>query len=350
MSKVKFYKEIGSIAGPYSPNSFYAIRTGSGFDLKLSDLTGQVLHDINSLKKENLDFLEARLKTYVQSRGQGLLTNGYGLLKDNTNFSNFTFDPSDAVAGYGMFKTGVVSFDKAIDEFIAVNPERTYEFSFYAKSSKVGTNNLTYAYVSCYDLDQEIILPYHTPIENFKAVDVNVAAKTITIDPVDRDRFNTWFDRFRLTTQPLAISNPDYSSKTGFKYPYNTYTRDMYCSMFQYRNTAYDASTGVWSKIPFAATGTSLKPGMSLAICHAGGTYTYLFSQSFVRTGQVISINTELANHPLPAVWTRYVARFRAGALVRAGTALIKVGWLLNRSDNGGNESALSAIEFKEVG
>lgn len=47
MSDLKLYKEIGSVPDDLGPDSIYAIRTGSGFDLYMTDTTGSVAYKIN---------------------------------------------------------------------------------------------------------------------------------------------------------------------------------------------------------------------------------------------------------------------------------------------------------------
>lgn len=48
MSDLKFYKEIGSVPDDFGSDSIYAIRTGPGFDLYMTDTTGSVAYKINS--------------------------------------------------------------------------------------------------------------------------------------------------------------------------------------------------------------------------------------------------------------------------------------------------------------
>ena len=48
MSDFKIYKEISTVPSNISSDSMYAVRTGPGFDLYLSDTTGSVAYKINS--------------------------------------------------------------------------------------------------------------------------------------------------------------------------------------------------------------------------------------------------------------------------------------------------------------
>lgn len=48
MSDLKIYKEIGSVPNTFGSDSIYAVRTGPGFDLFMTDTTGSVAYKINS--------------------------------------------------------------------------------------------------------------------------------------------------------------------------------------------------------------------------------------------------------------------------------------------------------------
>lgn len=58
MSDFKIYKEISTVPSNISSDSMYAVRTGPGFDLYLSDTTGSVAYKINdtpvSPEEENI--------------------------------------------------------------------------------------------------------------------------------------------------------------------------------------------------------------------------------------------------------------------------------------------------------
>ena len=47
MSHIKVEKSVSSVPAPMDPNTIYAVRVGSGFDLYFSDLTGSVSHQLN---------------------------------------------------------------------------------------------------------------------------------------------------------------------------------------------------------------------------------------------------------------------------------------------------------------
>jgi hypothetical protein len=47
MSVFRVAKVISALPGTLTPDTFYAVRTGAGFDLYMSDATGSVAHAIN---------------------------------------------------------------------------------------------------------------------------------------------------------------------------------------------------------------------------------------------------------------------------------------------------------------
>ncbi len=357
-----FVKTVSALPSPLTPNTIYAVRVGTGFDLYVSDMTGGIAHKLNTPTSDtpmasvaDLDYwretMNSRLMLYTQSRGQGLVSNGYGLMQDNTNFSGFVFDATDTQTGFGCFKTSVLNFNKSIDEFIAVNPERTYEFSFYAKTLQAGANNLNYAFIECFDLDKQSILPHNLPMLTFRVTqDVNAANPTLHIHPDDDiTRLVQLYNANKSSTAIFYLNNPVYQSKTGFTYPFATYTRAHHTNAVRFSSTNLDAQNRIWAGIPFLAT-TDIKAGDTISLTMSGGSYLYVFSPSYKTNNWVIDYTRDLSNHTIPTEWTQYRAKFLAKNLLRAGTALIKIGWLLNRgSTNNGNTTGICAVEFREV-
>lgn len=47
MSVFKIDKVVASLPSPLTPNTIYAVRVGTGFDLYISDSTGAVAHQVN---------------------------------------------------------------------------------------------------------------------------------------------------------------------------------------------------------------------------------------------------------------------------------------------------------------
>lgn len=90
MSDLKLYKEIGSVPSNFGSDSIYAIRTGPGFDLYMTDTTGSVAYKINNT---NVSSVEGNL---VEMTSDGLLVK----IKEASDIDSF-----------------ITSFDEALNKF-----------------------------------------------------------------------------------------------------------------------------------------------------------------------------------------------------------------------------------------
>ena len=90
MSDFKIYKEISTVPSNISSDSMYAVRTGPGFDLYLSDTTGSVAYKINS---SSISSVEDNL---VEMTSDGLLVK----IKEASDIDSF-----------------ITSFDEALNKF-----------------------------------------------------------------------------------------------------------------------------------------------------------------------------------------------------------------------------------------
>ena len=90
MSDLKLYKEIGSVPSNFGSDSIYAIRTGPGFDLYMTDTTGSVAYKINNT---NVSSVEGNL---VEMTSDELLVK----IKEASDIDSF-----------------ITSFDEALNKF-----------------------------------------------------------------------------------------------------------------------------------------------------------------------------------------------------------------------------------------
>lgn len=130
----------------------------------------------------------ASTRDYVQSRGQNLVTNGTGLMGDNTNFSKFTFNPADTPEGAGSFNyyQDINTRVQFSDEPIPINPESSYYFKLWAKSEIISNDPRYYIGYSPFDVQGLQISPSHHlsfPGATYTtlAADLNVNDTTITL-------------------------------------------------------------------------------------------------------------------------------------------------------------------------
>jgi len=61
MATLKIHKVVSLLPNPLEPNAIYAVRSGQGFDLYISDATGSVAHKINSSGGGGWDFVSAEV-------------------------------------------------------------------------------------------------------------------------------------------------------------------------------------------------------------------------------------------------------------------------------------------------
>ena len=325
----------------------------------------RVASEINQLRVRDANDTEA-LKEYVKSRGNGMITNGSGLLKNTTNFSRLSFDPTDLYAGYGCFTTNRRNEDAAIDEFIPVNPNATYEYTFSAKNKVNGTNNLAYAYLITADMDDNSISPSELAVVTVRlAAPWTAGQNSITIHVGDRPKFEQFFNAYKSNIGSVFVNTATYASRTGFVYPKGSYSRTrLSAAGVNMPTTTY--ANGVFTG-PVAAATTNLNEGAEVSFAISGGTYIY----PMVPSATAWSANRDMVNAVIPSTWTDYTCRFslkqmlpavrsnhanltssdfpNIASSVASAVAVMKVGWLLNRGTTAGNVTGLSAIDFRQV-
>lgn len=283
-----------------------------------------------------VDFTYGTLN-YVGSRGPDFITNGTAFLKNNYNFSKFVYDPTDAYSGYGCFKITGINNDVTLDEVIPIDYHGEYEFSFAIKSKGTGGKE-TYAYVSCLDIDGEVIGPHHVKLVSFRlGAPLNPGDTTITVHADDRTAFQNVMTTSRLgQAVDVSIFDGNYTSKGGFMFPTGSYSRKQLNSNVNASKTSYDRTTGVWSGFNFNLAGftTALPEGHTVIVGMSGGTYIYWVP--------------DLAGAQIADEWTIYRTRIRADDTLRPWTALVKVGFLCNRKGTE-NTTGISNVSMRRV-
>lgn len=224
MHTLRIHKVVANLPTRLEPDAVYAVRNGGGFDLYISDQTGRTAHRINMAAAE----IE-RMQRYVQSRGSGLVSNGSGLMRDNTNFSRFRFDPTDLFSGYGSFVTSAINFDGTADELIAVSPVSTYELSFGARTQANNGSGLAYSYLTCCDMDGIPITPDRLVRLSFRLAAPLVSGQAnIKIHADDVAKVALYLDAYKGRAASVQLISSRYTSASGYTYPANTYSRTRY--------------------------------------------------------------------------------------------------------------------------
>lgn len=268
-------------------------------------------------------------KNYVLSRGESLVTNGNGFMEDNTNFTDFLFDPVNQYSGKGSFFTNVQQGTRYSDELIPVNPSEKYRFSLMAKSDLgIGRN---YFGIVPFDVDGHRI----SPLEYFASTkpvlqltqDLKVGDTQIHLDSVDG----------------LIDSNPEdengidhhhsllfwgYKNSYGYEYPVGTYSRDVLHKAWT--EGSIDRANNVINLAePFGKSNPNdpdgvYRVGHKLSGTFSGGSYKYITASNVL----------------VPTDWT-YFEGFIEGLgasnnTFPYGTANVRLLFLTNRSTSGG--------------
>lgn len=299
---------------------------------KLSQEIGTKLGDVAKLARNITS------KDYVNSKN-GLVTNGSGLLADNTNFSKYIFEPTQLQVGKGSFKVNTNNADCSLDEPIAIDLSSNYEFSFYAKQD-YGTSNRFYAYVACLDMDGEPIYPYNLAKNqgSYYVIDNEITKDTTSIKFIESHRtsfFNEYWNPNKSSAVPLYINDAAYTSKSGFHFPLGTYSRNTLNTPSSHASLTYNLSTGILSGLNFKNLGNKvIAKGNAVSFAQPSGTYIY----------------------PIPAatdgILSNQWQEFRGivdGSKLRPFTSLIKLGFLCNRGGTGDSAQLFNSIYFNRL-
>lgn len=272
---------------------------------------------------------------YVSSRGENLVTNGTGLLGDNTNFSAFTFDKSDSYSAGGSFKDSAYNVARTSDELIPVDISKTYRLNLYAKCSPyVGAKY--YTGVCCYDVDKLAISPTHymyisntltTLAQDLKVGDTKLYLTSAA----------NWINAAGSNTHMRSFITWDYRNSGGFLYPPLTYSRN-YSGYDTWSDGAVDyINNCITLKTPW--NGRVIPAGTQISNGSSGSAYIYF--------GAVNSV--------VPNDWTKYtdtISGVSSNGInadsynnFSPGTAYVKLLFLNNR-DVAGSTVWYSNITF----
>lgn len=278
--------------------------------------------------------LEAKMKLYVQSRVGGLVTNGTGLLKNNENFSQFTFDPSEAYSGFGSFKITGSNLVTTMDEVIPVDPNGTYEFSFATKVEDGTKTTKMYALVDCLDIDGSQILPMHVKTYAVTlAEDLEAASTTIKIIPEDVAKLKAASGWRWGSGELMYIANGKYTSQSGYHYPEGTYSRNILNGAGVANNKTTLSDDGTWVIGSSLVVTETIKAGKKLIVSFDGGVYSYWM--------------TNVRDAVLTAGWQVFTLKEQMSNVLRPATATIKIGWWTNRGQ--ANTTYISNVSFRQV-
>lgn len=214
--------------------------------------------------------LAAELEAYIQSRGTDLVTNGTGLLGNNTNFSWSTFRADDAPVGAsGSFMSSFGGQVRFTDEVIPVDPAKKYVLSAWVRETTTETDSRAYTGFAPYDAYGLSINPQHYMFRGGTtttlAAPLNPGDTTITLTSAAN-----WKVTAGASSHWRNIIFWDYIDAGGKAWPAETYSRNFLSDAY-----ADGGITGnvITLKVPYA--GTARAAGTSLSNGGSGGTYIY---------------------------------------------------------------------------
>lgn len=277
-------------------------------------------------------------KKYVQSRGQNLVTNGTGLLGDNTNFPDFTFVSDDVKVGGGSFYSKAKTTRTFSSEIIPVDADKTYRQSAWIKS-KNGVGLQSFG-VQCLDIDGKPIQWEHYLTDGTGTVFLTKPLKQGDTE-VHVSDVSPWlgmdsaWKNSTESTRGLVLWG--YVSDTGKVYKEGEYSRYNHLGI-----TDIDAEKKVLTlsrpfRVSYKGSSNGEFPaGHKLSRVRPGPTYTYN-----VFYGKTVEKS-----------WTKYTGYVAGQGLedyhkFRPATAFVQILILLNYEQ--ADEVWYSGIEFKEV-
>lgn len=287
---------------------------------------------------------------YILSRGVNLITNGNGLLGDNTNFSALTFDPVDTAAGGGSFKRLAGNSNSfTSDEFIPVNPMRYYRLYALLKAGDIGGGNFDaankqYFGYMCYDIDKLQIYPYMV-MKYAGSTDTTLAADLVS----GVSTTMTLTSAAGWSTSALGhtrnISWWPYTNSKGYTYEDYTYTRNTSLAYSDFTTNGLWATSGISGNVITLRsvwTGPTLAAGTKIRNASSGSGGRYLL----------------LAGGTVPNAWTPYngiIGEYETTGGISDyskflyGTAYIKIYGIPNYTPTAGNTIRYNDIWLSEV-
>lgn len=256
------------------------------------------------------------------SRGEQLVTNGNGLLGNNTNFSSWVFDGAVANNSPGSFTMAQGTKKTVVtDEFFPVSTDNEYTFSLDIKSK----NGLArqYSMLLFYDADKNEIVADHHMFNN-------ASTTTLAKDLKKGDTVIYLTDASGWSTSysyGYYLTIWDWVNSFGYKYPAETYTRHRLTlpkTSDNKLNSSCLNKTANTITLTSAYSGATIPAGTAVSQGSDGANYKYI----------------TLSNTLVGTEWKRYTGKISgvdySGKNVSSkfppATAYAKVGFMWNNN------------------
>lgn len=306
-------------------------QTVTDMNKNLSTRIDQTAKDIelNASKTEEL-------QNNVSSIYEGnLITNGFGTMKNNTNFTSWVYDGANKYDTYPSFKyTRSTSSGVGINDMkIPIDISKSYEFDMALKS--IGSNNKLYLGFDEYDIDGNYIKP--SMCMGFSNSTTMLVKDLKKGDTVVYLKSTSGFTQTSSTYQ-LGLIFWDYKDSTGYKYPVGVYSRNSTLNLYD------------WSGVNKTNNTITLKQPWD-GLTHTVGTRVSQTNDSghkyFNYKGSVAPTEWTRTNHKIAGIQSLY--SFNSNSFNQA-TKYIKFMLYHNyaQSDNQEKTTILSKVSFVE--
>jgi hypothetical protein len=291
---------------------------------------------------------------YTISRGFGIITNSTGLLRNNYNFTQLTYDPVITPNVPGSFRHDGYSATIRSDELMAIDPNLVYDLSIlYRQESVPGDwsaypyedRHRQYAFIDMFDIDGYLIVSSHHMRYKYNGVD-SLTTLTQPFGPGDTvmhvtdvsgwnqsgDASLPWYRR--------SAKIMEYKNSLGYKYKW--YSRIISSTFTYVPDTGVDTAnntitfeTGMPSSMANPDDPNGVWPaGTRVCGMQAGGTYKYVMMSGVVpsETDKWLRANSMIGGIDISG--ENYTYNFSPG------TAFVKLGWLPNYTNRSGGYSS----------
>lgn len=309
---------------------------------KKSDI--DIQEDINNVANNVANNVTNNLKDYVKSRGENLITNGFGDLGNNTNIKG-VFDGSERIVGKGSFRFDTASLVAFFEEPITLDLNNVYAMEYYAKT----LNGVGKSYQAILPLDVDGMRIHYpttggrgyvddTPVKFTKLTKpLKVGDTEIYVEDV------TLWSNTTTATHERSVVMWRYKNSYGFQYPDGVYSQ-------YYKTGTYDVGA-----IDATAKKIKLNSPWSIAFKDASdGTFPTGHPISPTKDGATYIYAKEHANIVIPNTFTKYThyltgsTNYPKATKLPSFTASVQLGFLLNRETTG-EKTWINGLSLKDA-
>ncbi|MEG1506921.1 MAG: hypothetical protein RR478_05445, partial [Bacilli bacterium] len=196
--------------------------------------------------------------------------NGFGELKDNTNFAPYTYKTDETSStGSSFCFSSSTSLNHFLGDYVEVDPTKSYTLSADFKAS----NNVStfYAGLIEYDIDKNGIgaqnVMYIANTLTYLTKDLNNGDTVVYLNDI-----TNWLNLSSTYSHQLGFIFWNYQDSTGYKYPEFTYSRNVWLDLFNYNDINKENNTITLKK---AWNYGSISKNTKLSQSNAGSSYNY---------------------------------------------------------------------------